>query len=176
MIRNIIKYIGIALVIAGILLVMKNLFSKEFDSSTNKNSYYSATIKLLDKESGNYLEGSKLILKDSNNKVIAEWTTKNNSHILEKLIPGTYTLTQITSPQNYHLNKENVVFEIKNKDKAVTMYNVKMTDEEVKEANTTNTEVNVDNTASSKNILTIITAIITTTIGVYTICRTRKNY
>ena len=64
--RTIIKYVGIALVIVGILLVMKNLFEKDTDWSTNekeennKNKYYTVEIKLLDKDQKNYLSGSKL--------------------------------------------------------------------------------------------------------------------
>ena len=66
MVRSIIKYVGIALVIVGVLLVMKNLFAKE-DTNWNedvKDKYYSAKIKLLDKDTNDYLEGAKLILKD----------------------------------------------------------------------------------------------------------------
>ena len=56
------------------------------------------------------------------------------------------------------------------------MYNTKMTEEEIIEANTTANEVGVDNTASSKNILTVIIAIITTALGLNLIYKVKKNY
>lgn len=178
--RNIIKYVGIALVIVGILLVMKNLFSKDTEWSNNntknETTYYTAKIKLLDKETKEYLKDSKLVLKDKNNKIVAEWTTGNKVYSVNKLEKGVYTLTQESAPENYHKNEEIITFEIKNTDKEIVMYNTKMTEEEIKEANTTANEVGVDNTASSKSILTIIIAIITTTLGLNLIYKVKKNY
>jgi len=179
--RTIIKYVGIALVIVGILLVMKNLFEKDTDWSTNekeennKNKYYTVEIKLLDKEQKNYLSGSKLILKDKNNKLIEEFTTINKSHKISSLENGIYTLTQITAPKNYHLNKTNITFEIKNEDKEIIMYNIKMTESEIKEANTTKTEVGVDNTLSTKSIINYIIALISITLGLKTIYKEKNN-
>lgn len=178
--RTIIKYIGIALVIVGILLVMKNLFTKETNWDNNieetKETYYIAKIKLLDKETKKYLTGSKLILKDENNEIIDEWTTDTKTHTIKELEKGTYTLIQSTAPENYHLNKNSLTFEIKNSDKDVVMYNTKMTEEEIKESNTTKSEVGVDNTLSSKSILTTIIALITITLGLTTIYKVKKNY
>ena len=75
------------------------------------------------------------------------------------------------------LSKNNsITFEIKDSNKEVIMYNKKMTDAEIKEANTTKTEVGVDNTLSSKNILTTILSIITILIGLTTIYKTKKEY
>ena len=70
--KTIIKYIGIALVIAGILLVMKNLVTKDTDLLDKKNNkeYYSVEIKLLNKETKEYVEGAKLVLKDKNRNVV----------------------------------------------------------------------------------------------------------
>lgn len=179
MMKNIIKYVGMALVIVGILLVMKNLFSKEIDTFTENKTeivYYSAKIKLLDKETGEYLEGANLILKDENDEVVAEWITEDKVYIVNKLEKGKYTLIEDSAPDNYHLNEDGIVFEIKDEDKVVSMYNVKMTEEEIREVNTTNTEVEVDNTASSKSILTVIMAAVVSTIGLSLICRVRKDY
>lgn len=182
MIRNIIKYLGIALVIIGIFLVMRNLISKDTDWSNdkgktnNKNNAYNVTIKLLDKDNKKYLAGSKLILKNTNDELIAEWTTNEEAYVISNLENGNYTLIQIDAPDNYHLNEAGVTFELKNKDKEITMYNTKMTEEEIKQANTTNTEVGVDNTASNKSIFTSIIAIITTVIGISLIYKTKENY
>ena len=185
--RNIIKYVGIILVIAGVLLVMKNLFAK--DSNWNSNDqkenkieevvYYNARIKLLDKETDYYLTGAKLVLKDENNKIVGEWTTEAGVHLINKLEKGKYTLTQTEAPEGYHLSQEVITFEIKSTDKEVTMYNTKMTEEEIKAEkakNTTANEVGVDNTASSKSILSVIVAIITTILGISLIYKEKKNY
>lgn len=179
MIRNIIKYVGIALVLIGIFLVMKNLFAKDTDWSSNKNNSsktYSANIKLLDTDTKEYLEGAKLVLKNENNDLIAEWTTTNEVYTIKNLEKGKYTLVQVEASKDYHLNENNVRFVIKNTDKDVIMYNTKMTEEEIKSANTTNTEVGVDNTASSKSIFTSIIAIFITVIGFNLIYKVKKNY
>lgn len=177
--KTIIKYIGIALVIVGILLVMKNLVTKDTsltDKSNNKEKYYTVSIKLLNKDTNDYIEGSKLVLKDKNNKLVDEWTTTNNVHTISKLEKGKYILSQVSASKNYHLNEETITFEIKDKNRNVTMYNTPMTEEEIKDANTTKTDINVDNTASSKSILTIIVSLITTFVGLGLIYRVKKNY
>lgn len=175
--RSIIKYIGIALVIVGILLVMKNLFSKESNlSNETEKSYYTARIKLLDQQNKNYIEGAKLTLKDENNKIIAEWTTDSKVKLITKLSKGKYILTQSSTAKNYHLNETKLTFEIKNKDKDVVMYNTKKTEEEIRKENTVSSDVKVDNTASTKNIFTTIIALITTTLGLSLIYKVKNNY
>lgn len=179
--RSIIKYLGIALVIVGILLVMKNLFSKDTtwttdSDNTNGVKYYSASIKLLDNDTKDYVVGAKLVLKDSNNELVAEWTTEDRAYVVKKLVKGKYTLIQSNASKNYHLNEKSIVFEIKNDDKDVVMYNTRMTEEEIKEANTTKTEVGVDNTLSNASILTSIIAIVISAIGLNLIYKVRKSY
>jgi peptide deformylase len=178
--RNIIKYVGIALVIVGILLVMKNLFAKDtnWDDEKDKNAvvYYNAKIKLLDEETKEYLEGARLVLKDDNGKVVAKWITDKKVRIVSGLENGKYTLSQESTLKNYHLNDDGIIFEINNADKDVVMYNTKMTEEEIRDANTTKTEVGVDNTASSKSILTVIIAAIMTGLGLNLIYKVKKNY
>lgn len=178
MVRSIIKYVGIALVIVGILLVMKNLFAKDDWSTTNKKEtvYYSAKIKLLDKETENYLEGSKLVLKDKDGKVVAEWTTENKVYVVKNLKNGKYNLVQESAPENYHLNETGITFEIKSKDKNIVMYNTKMTEEEIKEANTKETEVGVDNTGTSKNVFIGLLAMLMTGMGLNLIYKVNKDY
>lgn len=178
--KSIIKYLGIALVIVGILLVMKNLFTKESswesDNKLNNTKYYTANIKLLDKDTKDYIDGAKLVLKDNKNKVVAEWTTGKKVYRVSNLENGEYTLIQTNASENYHLNELEINFEIKNKNKDVVMYNTRMTEEEIKEANTTKSEVGVDNTSSTKNILTSIFAIIITFIGLNKIYKVKKEY
>lgn len=175
--KNIIKYIGIVLVIAGILLVTKNLFTQDDEwntTDTKKNettevAYYSAKIELLDKESNAYLTGATLVLKNDVGEVVEKWTTDGGVHLVRKLKAGSYVLEQESAPEGYHLNEEGVSFKVKNKDKEVTMYNTKMTEEEIEEArqqNTTSSEVGVDNTLSEKSILSILVGVVSIALGV----------
>lgn len=173
--KNVVKYVGIVLVIAGILLVMKNLFAQDDEwsdtskKSTSEITYYSAKIELLDKDTNSYLAGSTLVLKKKSGEIIEKWTTEGGVHLVNKLENGTYILEQESVSDGYHLNEEGVTFEIKGKDKKVTMYNVKMTEEEIEEArrqNTISSEVGVDNTLSEKNIWAIIGGIASIGMGV----------
>lgn len=176
--KTIIKYLGIALVIVGILLVMKNLFAKGNDTFKDKKDeikYYNATIKLLDNDSKEYVDGAKLVLKDEENKIIAEWTTDKNIYVVENLKNGKYTLTQESTSKYYHKNETGVSFEIRGSNKNVVMYNTKLTEEEIKKVNTTESEVNVDNTASSKSILTTIMSIVLIGYGFNIIYKTKKE-
>ena len=173
--KTIIKYIGIALVIAGILLVMKNLVTKDSDLLDNKE-YYSVEIKLLNKETKEYIEGAKLVLKDKDGKLVKEWTTNKEVYTISKLENGKYTLTQVSAPKNYNLNEDSITFEIKDKNRNVVMYNTKMTNEEIKESNTSKDNVEVDNTLSSKSIITVIISLITTIVGFGLIYKVRKSY
>ena len=187
--KNVIKYVGIVLVIAGILLVMKNLFTQdeEWNTTTKKKTteettevtYYSAKIELLDEESSSYLSGSNLVLKKENGEIIEKWTTDGGVHLVNKLEKGTYVIEQESAPDGYHLNEEGVTFEIKNKDKDVVMYNTKMTEEEIEEArlqNTTSSEVaGVDNTLSEKNIWSILGGVISIGVGIGLILLQKKS-
>lgn len=182
--RNIIKYVGIILVIAGILLVMKNLFTKDDEWNTDKKDkatevvYYSAKIKLLDEETESYLSGATLVLKNEAGDVIEKWTTDGGTHLVSKLEKGNYVVEQESSVDGYHVNEEGVSFEIKNKDKEVIVYNTRMTEEEIEEIrrqNTVSNEVNVDNTLSEKGIWSIIGGIASIGIGVGLILVQRRS-
>lgn len=176
--RNIIKYVGILLVIVGIVLVMRNLFSKDTDWSSDKVSYYSAEISVLDKQSKSFVVGAEMVLKDSDGKVIDEWTTESGAHKVNKLEKGSYTLTQVEAADYYHLNEEKITFQIKNRDKDVLMYNTKMTETEIEEErvkNTTSEETAVDNTLSSKSILSVIISVVAIGLGTVIIYKEKKS-
>lgn len=184
--RNVIKYVGIILVIAGILVVMKNLFTQDDEwNDTNKKkedttevAYYNAKIELMDKDTNSYLNGATLVLKKESGEIIEKWTTDGGVHLASKLEKGSYVVEQESAPDGYHLNEEGVSFEIKNKDKEVTMYNTKMTEEEIEEArrqNTVSSEVGVDNTLSEKSIWAIIGGIASIGIGIGLILVQRRS-
>ena len=178
MIKDIIRYIIIILIVLAIVLVMRNLITKDKDSfesgSKNKDKteevYYKANINLLDKETRENIKGAELIIKDSEGKEIDSWTTTEGTHTINKIKTGTYTLEEKSSPENYKLNEDKVTFKVEKSNVDVAMYNEKMTEEEIqkeKELNTTSNEVNVDNTLSSKNKIVTILSILTFISGLF---------
>lgn len=71
-------------------------------------------ISKVDATTGKELEGAHLVLKDSNNNIIDEWTSTKEVHIIEKNItPGKYTLTETIAPEGYELSTETITFEVK---------------------------------------------------------------
>ena len=106
------------------VLIMSNAVTKVTISKqdiTTKEELPGATLRLLD-ENGEIvvLNGEKL-----------EWVSTNEPHIIEGLPAGTYTLTEITSPDGYSLNEESITFTI-NADGSITgdtiMYNTPITE------------------------------------------------
>lgn len=184
--KNVVKYVGIILVIAGILLVMKSLFSQdESFNDNNKNktevsevAYYSAKISLLDKETDAYLEGASLVLKNKKNETIEKWISEEGTHLVSKLKKGKYTIEQENTLEGYKTAEEVTTFEIKDKDKEVTVYNVKLTEEEIeqlRQQNTTSNEVGVENTLSVKNIWSILGGVVSIVLGVGMILIQKKS-
>ena len=175
MLRSIIKYGGLALVIIGIILVMKNLLKKDpeltntkekIKNTTIKTKYYSASVSLLDKDTKEYITGAKLVVKDKSGNVISGWISENGLHLVSNLKNGTYTLVEESANENYNLNTDGVTFTINNKNQDVTMYNTKMTpaekekkEQEERAKNTTSNEIGVDNTLSEKGVVTLIMSI-----------------
>lgn len=49
------------------------------------------------------LPGAHLVIKDSKGNVVAEWTSTDKPHYIEKLPAGDYTLTEITAPDGYEV-------------------------------------------------------------------------
>ena len=189
MLRNIIKYGGLALVIIGIVLVMRNLFKSDTEWNNSKNkkdnkvvtSYYSAKVNLLDKETGVFIDGASLSIKDKTGQVISTWKTEEGAHLVTNLPKGKYTLIEEEAPEHYNINSEGVSFEIKDKDTEVTMYNEKMTEEEYanyvqeqRRKNTTSTEVGVDNTLSIKSPKALFLAIISIFVGISMMFSSKK--
>lgn len=183
--KNIVKYVGIILVFAGILLVMKNLFSQDTDWTSDKKNnikttevYYNARIQLLDKDTNSFLTGATLVLKNESGEEVEEWTTDGGIHLVNKLKTGKYTIEETNAPEGYRLEEETVSFEIKTKDQEVTVYNTAMTEEEkeeVRRQNTISNEVGVENTLSEKNIWSILGGIISIGVGVGLILFQKKS-
>lgn len=71
------------------------------------------------------LAGAHLILRDSNNNIIDEWTSTTEAHYIDFLPAGKYTLEETIAPKGYVLNKQKVEFELTadGEIKEVVMYN-----------------------------------------------------
>ena len=175
MIRDIIKYAGLALVVVGIVIVMKNLFSndtewKETTTTNSTKTTYNATVSLTDKDTKAYITDSKMVVKDEKGKVVDEWTTSNGVHLISNLKNGKYTLNQETSNSKYFLNTDTINFKISGKDTKVSMYNIALTEEQIKNGvsnnpNMASNETAVENTLSVKSIVPSILAIVCILLG-----------
>ena len=77
----------------------------------NKFDDYDVTISKVDATTKKELPGATLVLKDSEGNVIEEWVSSSIPHIIEGLLPGTYTLTEITAPNGY-FKAESITFEL----------------------------------------------------------------
>ena len=112
---------------------------------------------------GEELAGAHLELRDQNGDLIEAWVSTNTPHMIEKLNPGKYFLTEILAPEGYELSTETVEFTVKEDgtvDNEIIMYN----EVEI---------VEVPNTSSFKNITTSLIGIIVIGLGSMIIY---KNY
>ena len=79
-----------------------------------------------DATTGEELPGAKLTVKDEKGNVVDSWTSTEESHVIEGLKPGKYTLTEVLAPEGYNLSTETVTFVVKEDgtvDGKVVMYN-----------------------------------------------------
>lgn len=175
MAREIFKYVGLALVAVGIVVVMKGLFTsdtewKETTTKKSTKSTYNATVSLIDKDTKSYISDSKLVVKDSKGNIVDEWTTSDGVHLINNLSNGTYTLTQETTNSKYFLNTDTITFKIEGKDQKVSMYNIALTEEQIKNGvsnnpNISSNETSVENTSSFKSIVPYLISIICIFLG-----------
>lgn len=71
-----------------------------------EDDYTKVEISKTDITNGKELPGAKLQIKDSEGKVIEEWVSTNEPHMIEKLPVGDYTLIEITAPAGYEVAEE----------------------------------------------------------------------
>lgn len=97
------------------------------DSTTVKlNVVTVVEISKVDVTTGEELAGAHLELRDEKGNLIEAWVSTNESHVIEGLAPGKYTLTEVIAPDGYELSKETVTFVVKEDgtvDGKVIMYN-----------------------------------------------------
>ena len=87
-----------------------------------KNISDSTTLKLdittrveiskIDATTGSELPGAHLVVKDASGNIKDEWTSTNEVHIINNLVPGKYTLTETIAPEGYKLSTETIEFEV----------------------------------------------------------------
>ena len=109
------------------------------------------------------LAGAHLELRNQNGDLVEAWVSTDTPHMIEKLNPGKYFLTEILAPEGYELSSESVEFTVKEDgtvDGEIIMYNEVET-------------VEVPNTSSFKNITTSLIGIIVIGLGSMIIY---KNY
>lgn len=70
------------------------------------------SVKKVDYNTKSTIAGAKLVLKDANGKVITEWTSTINEHIIRNLPNGNYTIEEIEAPTGYLLNKNVTKFTV----------------------------------------------------------------
>ncbi|MDO5425359.1 MAG: SpaA isopeptide-forming pilin-related protein [Eubacteriales bacterium] len=66
-----------------------------------------------DQKTSKMIEGARMALKDSEGRIIEEWTTDGTAHKIEKLPIGTYVLTEKQAPKGYQL-AEDISFIVRN--------------------------------------------------------------
>lgn len=164
--RDIIKYIIIIVVVIGIALVIRNLFSSNSENFNNneisneERTSYKVTISLLAKDTDNFISDSVLAIRNNEGKIIEKWTTTDQEYVVNMVPKGTYSLEQISNSEGYKKNEETIEFTVEDKDIKLVMYNEKG-DTSDNEVNNTTTDVPVVNTLSIKNPLSWILGIIT---------------
>lgn len=146
-------------------------FTVKADGAVTKvkmeNKLNTVYISKKDATTGTELPGASLVLKDSDGKVVDEWVSTNEPHMISGLKPGKYTLSETIAPKGYKLSTETVTFVV-NEDGTVSS--------KVIMYNKPETVVRVPKTGTFKNITTSLIGLLVIGIGSILIYRnTKKN-
>ena len=76
------------------------------------NDFTKVEISKKDITNSEEVAGAHLVIRDSNGKVVEEWTSTDTPHYIERLPVGKYTLTETIAPDGYILNTSVVDFEV----------------------------------------------------------------
>lgn len=113
------------------MVINSNLYSftiSDDDSSQVvhfANDYTRVNILKQEMMGGDLLAGAHFILRDGNGNVVDEWNSTTSAKTIEKLAPGTYSLSEISAPDGYQLNSSLLSFEVEATGdiQTFTMYN-----------------------------------------------------
>ena len=96
---------------------------------TNKKTPKVNTVEISKKDAttSEELPGAHLVVKNSEGKVIDEWVSTDEVHIIKGIEAGTYTLTETIAPDGYVLSESSIEFTVKadGTTTRVVMYNSK---------------------------------------------------
>ena len=81
----------------------------------------------VDAENGKVVEGAVLKVTDSNDKLVDEWTTTGEEHVIVGLTEGTYTLTEVSAPSGYRPLDASIKFTIDKNGKILDSNNNEVT-------------------------------------------------
>ena len=80
------------------------------------------TVTKVDGYTGDLLAGAKLQLIDSDGKVIEEWTSEKEDHIIEDITYGKYTIREKEAPEGY-IKTDDIIYEVDESNHSVTVKN-----------------------------------------------------
>lgn len=92
-------------------LALDNNQKQSIHSETVYNDFTKVRISKFVTDSTNYVVGAKLNLLDENGNIVYTWTTGKEAKLLERILPGKYTIAEEITPNGYvtMANKEIVV-------------------------------------------------------------------
>ena len=118
---------------------------------------------------GKEIPGAHLVVKDSEGNIVDEWISSDTPHLITGLKPGTYTLRETIAPNGYILSDETITFTVKSDGSITTvvMYNTPESTPEtpITPQENPGEEIEVENTSSTKNIITSLMGIFSLSLG-----------
>lgn len=170
MVKKIVRYVVLALVVVGIVFLMSTLLNdKKSDDNFSSGKTYTASIRVMDKETRKFITGGEFVLKTSTGEVVEEWIATENIKRVTNLKNGTYVLIQKSAADGYEVADE-ITFKIYNEGKDVTVYNQVISEEEVIDSE----EVVVDNTLSVRSNFGYVISLVVVVFGILLIGK--KSY
>ena len=148
--------------------------------NTKEEIITKVSISKQDVTNGKEIPGAHLTVKDKDGNVVDSWVSTTEPHLIENLVPGTYTLNELIAPDGYILSDETITFTVK-EDGSVTsviMYNTPKPTSTPDTPNTPKpegTEIRVENTSSKENIGISILGSISLLLGGTTITKRIKR-